>query len=172
MAYRFDLEKGIQRTMRKCGIKNISSTSEWNYVLNKTFAPGIHKNCTRLDLDKLEVLAHKYIFVCYIYGQCVSLHGFSLLAGISRQTFYDWYSGKSRRDNMQTARIFVALREERCISVMNALDSPTKVLGALATLRHECSWTKEPIENFVDEYGLIQPSKQSVLERYKAVLKA
>ena len=172
MAYKFDVERAIKRTMRKCGIKNISSTSEWNYILSETQVPGIHKNCTRLDLDKLEVLAHKYIYVCYIYGQYISLHGFSLLAGIARQNFYDWYSGKSRRDNMQTARIFVALREERCISVMNGLNDPKKVLGALATLRHECSWTKEPIENFVDQHGLIQPSKQPISERYKAIQKA
>ena len=168
MTKRFNLEKAISRTLKRYNIQH-PSPGEWAFVMAKTFVPGLHRNSTNLNLDKLEILLHEYIYASYIYGQYISIIDFCRLAGIARQTFYDWIHGKSRKDNEQAKRIISTLKEERSISISNGLDDPKRVLGALATLRHECSWTKERIEDFADMHGLICANPQSVKERYRAV---
>lgn len=168
MRYRFDLEKGITKVMKRYGIKN-PTASEWNYLLTKTYVPGIFKNATKIDLDRLELLLQQYVYVCYLRSQLVSFYGFSKLSGISRQTLYDWIHEKSRKGNVQAKRIIESLREERNISIQYALESPSRCLGALAVLRHECNWTQESITDFADTNGLICADPQSVKDRYRAV---
>ena len=168
MTKKFDLERAISRTLKRYHIQR-PSPGEWAFVMAKTFVPGLHRNSTYLNLDRLEILLHEYIYVSYIYGQYISIIDFCRLAGIARQTFYDWIHGKSRKDNEQAKRIIESLREERNISIQYALESPSRCLGALAVLRHECNWTQESITDFADTNGLICADPQSVKDRYRAV---
>lgn len=168
MTKKFDLEKAISRTMKRYNIQH-PSPGEWSFILCKTFVPGLHRNSTNLNLDKLELLMHQYVYVSYVYGQFISIIDFCRLAGIARQTFYDWIHEKSRKGNGQAKRIISTLKEERNISIQNALNNRKKCLGALALLRHEFAWTQESITDFADANGLICADPQSVKERYRAV---
>ena len=171
MAYKFNLEHAIQRIMRKHGIER-PTAAQWTFILNRVHVPGLFKNSKVINLDRLEILSNQYIFNCYLFNQYVTVYGFCKLANVSRETLYGWIRGKSRKDDLQAKRIVKTLKEERSISIQGGLDDPTRVLGALAVLKHEFGWTREKISDFADANGLIQPSKQSVSERYKAIQKA
>lgn len=171
MAYRFDLETAISRTMQKYGIER-PTAAQWTFILNRVHVPGLFKNSKVINLDRLEILSNQYIYNCYLFNQYVTVYGFCKLANVSRETLYGWIRGKSRKGDLQARRIVQTLKEERSISIQGGLDDPKKSLGALALLRHEFAWTQENISDFADANGLIQPSKQSVSERYKAIQKA
>ena len=171
MAYRFDLETAISRTMQKYGIER-PTAAQWNFVLTKIHVPGIHRNATRINLDRLQILLHDYVLSCYLHDQYICLYGFCRLADVSRETLYGWCRGKSRKDDLKAQEIIRILKEERAISIQAGLNDAKRCLGALGILKHEYAWTQENISDFADANGLIQPSKQSVSERYKAIQKA
>lgn len=166
----FDLERAITKVMRKYGIER-PTAAQWNFVLTKTHVPGIHKNATRINLDRLELLLHQYILISYLHDQFVSVYGFCKLSGISREVIYGWsrVNAKSRKGCRQAQSILTTLKEERAVSIANSLETTSRCLGAIALLRHEYAWTQEKIEDFADMHGLICADPQSVKERYRAV---
>ena len=168
MAYKFNLERALAKTMKRYHIEHPSS-GEWNFILSKTYVPGIHKNATRINLDRLEALSNDYILACYTHDQYITTYGFCVLADISRESIYGWIRGRARKDDMQAKRILESLKEERELSLQNGLDNPSRCLGALGVLRHEFAWGKECIEAFADAHGLIHTDSVIVAERYKAV---
>lgn len=171
MAYKFDLERAIERTMQKYGIER-PTAAQWTFILNRVHVPGLFKNSKVINLDRLEILSNQYIYNCYLHNQYVTVYGFCKLANVSGETLYGWIRGKSRKDDLQARRIVQTLKEERAISIQGGLDDPRRCLGALGILRHEYAWTKEKIEDFADMHGLICTDSRAVSERYKAVLKA
>lgn len=168
MRNKFNLEIAISRIMKRYRIR-YPTAGQWSFVLSRVHVPGLYINPQKINLDTLEMLLHDYVYQCYLHNQIVSICGFSKLAKISRQTLFDWHCGKSRRDNEQAKRIYETLKDERLTSIQGALDSPSRCMGALALLRHECNWTGERLEDFADAHGLIHTDSVNVAERYKAV---
>ena len=59
-----------------------------------------YNRCSKLDYDNIEVLDELwdvYSLLAYKYNQVPSLLGFSLMTGISRDTFNDWAKGEYRQ---------------------------------------------------------------------------
>ena len=48
------------------------------------------------NLYRLNLLCDKYIYLCFDHNQKVSISGFCLLTGMTRQTIYDWKNNDSR----------------------------------------------------------------------------
>lgn len=48
------------------------------------------------DLNAVNALVDRYIYLCMEHNQRVSIMGFSCLSGISSSTIYDWHYGKDR----------------------------------------------------------------------------
>lgn len=59
-----------------------------------------YNRCSRVNYDNVEVLEELwdvYSLLAYKYNQVPSLLGFSLMTGISRDTFNDWANGEYRQ---------------------------------------------------------------------------
>lgn len=48
------------------------------------------------DLDKVDLLADRYIYLCYDYNQRISVIGFSMFSGIDINTINQWRNGTNK----------------------------------------------------------------------------
>lgn len=73
-----------------------------------------HNRCSRIDYDNVEVLDELwdvYSLLAYKYNQVPSLLGFSLMTGISRDTFNDWAKGEYRQGSAHILSVKKHLQE-------------------------------------------------------------
>lgn len=80
--------------------------SQWNGALNYIYNHVIKNNPDILtiphtvsnsyNLIAVNELLDIYIFMCYCHNQEISIKGFSLLSGISRETIHSWGSSNTR----------------------------------------------------------------------------
>lgn len=56
-----------------------------------------HTVSNSYDLDAVNKVLDRYIYLCYLHNQEISISGFSYLTGITRDTIHSWGNGNTRQ---------------------------------------------------------------------------
>lgn len=104
-----DLDYALDTFCSNAGIDDKRSIrpQEWTaalqYINNTVIKPS--KTCynlehglphDRLNLFSVNALLDRYIYMCNLYSQAITIKGFSLLSGISPDKIHSWKSDKTR----------------------------------------------------------------------------
>ena len=131
-----------------------------------------YSNCNAYDIDKVNIVADYYIYICSLYDKEISLIGFSNLTGITTETLKEW--GRDER-KLSTASFSVhekisKYREESLSAKL--LTAGKNSVGILGILNHQFGWnmpgvsretasrnTQRTPEQIAQEYGQTSPAQ-------------
>ncbi|MCC8044024.1 MAG: hypothetical protein LIP12_00805 [Clostridiales bacterium] len=138
-------EKGIEDMSKE-------TQSKWNaclmYIYNNLFKAD--DTCVKYnnknacidysDYETIDRICNIYINLCFEYDKEISVMGFSLMTGISRDTIYSWGNGEYRL-NSSHSDVYKKLHDFNEESLSNMLVSGKKnPVGILGCLNRRHGW--------------------------------